>query len=72
MGLVNTTIIANAVAGAIVLASHHVKKMKFHVPPSSPSRSEVMADYMAGFFDPAGAVSFIDGLGSSTEKPGGW
>jgi hypothetical protein len=51
--------VANAVAGAIVLASHH-----FHVPTLGPGRSAYMADYVAGIFDPAGA--------GSCEKPGGY
>jgi hypothetical protein len=55
--------IANAVAGAIVLASHHVRPMSFHVPVSV-GRAEIMADYVAGIFDPAG--------GGSCEKPGGF
>jgi hypothetical protein len=35
----------------------------FHVPVSV-GRAEVMADFVAGIFDPAGA--------GSCEKPGGW
>jgi hypothetical protein len=55
--------IANAVAGAIVLAARHVKPLNFHVPVVA-SRAAVMADYVAGIFDPAG--------GGLCEKPGGW
>jgi hypothetical protein len=55
--------VANAVAGAIVLASHHVRPLNFHVPVSV-GRSEVMADFVAGIFDPAGC--------DSCAKPGGW
>jgi hypothetical protein len=55
--------IANAVAGAIVLASHHKVPMNFHVPVVA-SRAEVMADFVAGIFDPAGVGSLM--------PPGGW
>jgi hypothetical protein len=48
--------IANAVAGAIVLASHHVRPLNFHVPVSI-GRAEIMADFVAGIFDPAGGSS---------------
>jgi hypothetical protein len=63
--------ISNSVAGAVVLASHHVRKMNFHVP-TSVGRSEVMADFVAGIFDPAGAISWVDGMGDPTAKPGGF
>ena len=53
--------IANAVAGAIVLASHHVRPLNFHVPVSV-GRAEYMADFVAGLFDPAAG---------SCERPGG-
>jgi hypothetical protein len=56
--------LANAVAGAIVLASHHVRPMTFHVPAVGPGRSEYMADFVAGIFDPAG--------GGSSMPPGGY
>jgi hypothetical protein len=64
--------IANAVAGAIVLASHHVRKLNFHVPAVGPSRSEWIA--AAGFGMAGGGlpINMADGLGGSTEKPGGW
>jgi hypothetical protein len=61
--------LANSCAGALVLASHHVRQMNFH-PPVSASRSEIMAGYMAGFFDPAGAGSSIPpGMGSPEADP---
>jgi hypothetical protein len=52
--------IANAVAGALVLASHHVRPLNFHVPVVA-SRAEIMADYVAGIFDPAGGSSILPG-----------
>jgi hypothetical protein len=61
--------VSNAVAGAIVLASHHVRQLNFHVPVMA-SRSAVMADYVASIFDPA-CVSWVDGLGNPMDKPGG-
>jgi hypothetical protein len=66
--------VANAVAGALVLASHHVRPMNFHVPVVGPGRASYMADYVAGIFDPAGGAlptSMADGMYSSCEKPGG-
>ena len=56
--------IANAVAGAIVLASHHVRQLNFHVPTLGPGRAAYIGDYVAGIFDPAG--------GGSSCPPGGW
>jgi hypothetical protein len=56
--------IANAVAGAIVLAAHCEKKLNFHVPVSV-GRAEVMADFVASIFDPAAG-------GDSSMPPGGW
>jgi hypothetical protein len=55
--------LANSVAGAIVLASHHDVPLNFHIPVVA-SRAEYMADYIVGIFDPAGA--------GSCDKPGGW
>jgi hypothetical protein len=46
----------NAAAGALCLANLGPVPMKFHVPVVA-SRAEVMADYIAGIFDPAGAGS---------------
>ena len=37
--------VANAVAGAIVLAAHCEKPLNFYVPITGPSRSAVMAEY---------------------------
>jgi hypothetical protein len=64
--------LANSVAGALVLASHHVRPMNFHIPVVGPSRSEWIA--AAGFGHPGGGmiISMADGLGSSWEKPGGY
>jgi Terminase large subunit, T4likevirus-type, N-terminal len=56
--------LANSVAGAIVLAAHNVRKMNFHAPVSV-GRTEVMADFVAGLFDPGGG-------GDSSMPPGGW
>jgi hypothetical protein len=53
----------NAAAGALCLAELGPVPMKFHVPVSV-GRSEVMADYVAGLFDPAG--------GGSSMPPCGW
>jgi hypothetical protein len=56
--------VANAVAGALVLAAHHLRKLNFHVPAVGPGRAEYMGNYAAGIFDPAG--------GDSSIPPGGW
>jgi hypothetical protein len=53
----------NAAAGALCLANLGPVPMKFHIPVTA-SRSEVMADFVAGIFDPAS--------GDSAMKPGGW
>jgi hypothetical protein len=66
--------VANAVAGAIVLASHHVAKMNFHIPlVKSVPRADVFP-ISAGFgqFGNGLPDSMADGLGISTDKPGGW
>jgi hypothetical protein len=52
--------VANAVAGAIVLASRHKVPLNFHVPVVA-SRAEIMADYTAGLFDPGGGSSMPPG-----------
>jgi hypothetical protein len=64
--------VANACAGAIVLASAYVRPLSFHVPTVGPGRSEWIA--AAGFGHPGGClpISMADGMGGSTEKPGGW
>jgi hypothetical protein len=59
--------VANAVAGAIVLASRHEVPLNFHTPIVGPGRSEWIA--AAGFGLP---ISMADGVGGSTDKPGGW
>jgi hypothetical protein len=59
--------VANACAGAIVLASAYVRPLSFHVPTVGPGRSEWIA--AGGFGLP---ISMADGMGGSTEKPGGW
>jgi hypothetical protein len=64
--------IANAVAGALVLASHHVRPLNFHVPITGPSRSEWIAEALLGGPDGGLPVSVADGVVGSTEKPGGW
>jgi hypothetical protein len=46
--------VANAVAGAIVLASHNKAPLNFYVPVSA-SRAEIMAGFVASIFDPAGS-----------------
>jgi hypothetical protein len=53
--------LSNAVAGAIVLASHHEVPMNFHVP--------IVASIPRGNFD-APFVSAADGLYGA--PPGGW
>ena len=64
--------VANATAGAIVLASHHEVPLNFHPPILGPGRSQWIAE--AGFGHPGGVlpISMADGMGGSTEKPGGW
>jgi hypothetical protein len=64
--------VANAVAGAIVLASHHVRPLNFHPPTLGPPRSEWIA--AAGFGGPGGGlpISMADGMGVPSDKPGGW
>ena len=64
--------VANSVAGAIVLASPHVRPLNFHPPIIGPGRSEWIA--AGGFGHPGGGlpISTADGMGGSTEKPGGW
>ena len=64
--------VANAVAGAIVLASHHVRPLNFHPPTLGPPQSELIA--AAGFGGPGGGlpISMADGMGVSSDKPGGW
>ncbi len=57
--------VANACAGAIVLASHHEVPLNFHVPTVGPARHEWIA--AAGL-----PLSAADGLGNSCDKPGGW
>jgi hypothetical protein len=37
--------VANAVAGAIVLASHHEVPLNFHIPFAGPSRSAIIGAY---------------------------
>ena len=64
--------VANSVAGAIVLASHHEVPLNFHPPILGPGRSQWIPE--AGFGHPGGGlpISMADGMGGSTEKPGGW
>jgi len=59
--------VANACAGAVVLASAYVRPLSYHVPITGPGRSEWIA--AGGFGLPDG---MSDGVGGSTEKPGGW
>jgi Phage terminase large subunit (GpA) len=59
--------VANAVAGAIVLAGHLDVPLNFHPPILGPGRSAWIAE--AGFGSPA---SMADGMGGSCDKPGGW
>ncbi len=59
--------VANAVAGVIVLASHHEVPLNFHPPTTGAGRSAWIA--AAGFGLP---ISTADGMGGSTEPPGGW
>jgi hypothetical protein len=58
--------LANAVAGAIVLAAHCEKPLNFYAPIAGPGRSEWIA--AGGFGLP---LSAADGL-NSCDKPGGW
>jgi hypothetical protein len=59
--------VANACAGAIVLASAYVRPLSFHVPITGPGRSEWIA--AGGFGLP---ISTADGVGGSCDKLGGW
>jgi hypothetical protein len=59
--------LANAVAGAVILASAYVRPLSFHVPIVGPCRSEWIAASGFGL-----AIRMADGVGGSTEKPGGW
>ena len=59
--------VANAVAGAIVLASHHEVPLNFHAPIAGPGRSAWIVEF--GFGHP---ISTADGMGASCDKPGGW
>jgi hypothetical protein len=64
--------IANAVAGAIVLASHHVRKINFHVPVvASRPRWNVDAPFVS-MADGGLPISMADGLGDQCAKPGGF
>jgi hypothetical protein len=62
--------VANAVAGAIVLASHHDVPLNFHVPFIGPSRSAVTGAYetaIMGAVQPARSPRFLhNGRGFST------
>ena len=55
--------VANAVAGAIVLASRHEVPLNFHVPILGPSRAAVMGAFEA---------SLADGFADASMPPGGW
>ena len=55
--------VANACAGAIVLASAYVRPMNFHVPITGPSRSAVIGAFEA---------SLGSGFADATMPPGGW
>ena len=59
--------VANAVAGAIVLASHHEVPLNFHAPIVGPGRSAWIAAAGVGL-----PISMVDGMGGSCDKPGGW
>ncbi len=65
--------LANAVAGAIVLASHHVRKLNFHPPTLGPPRSEWIAAHGFGMAGGGLPVSMADGLGGDASMPPcGW
>jgi hypothetical protein len=57
----------NAAAGALCLANLGPMPLNFHVPTLGPGRSEWIS--AGGFGLP---ISMADGMGGSTEKPGGW
>jgi hypothetical protein len=62
--------VANAVAGALVLASHHVRKMNFHIPMvASRPRWSFDVPFVA---DGGLPISMADGLGDPCDKPGGF
>jgi hypothetical protein len=62
----------NAAAGALCLANLGPVPLNFHPPHTGPSRSEWIAQYGFGMAGGGLPVSMADGIGSSTEKPGGW
>jgi hypothetical protein len=55
--------LANAVAGAIVLAAHHEVPLNFHAPILGPSRAAVIGAFEA---------SLADGFADASMPPGGW
>jgi hypothetical protein len=55
--------VANACAGAIVLASAYVRPLSFHVPIVGPSRAAVMGAFEA---------SLGSGFADASMPPGGW
>jgi hypothetical protein len=63
--------VANAVAGAIVLASAYVRPLTFHVPILGPGRSEWIS--AAGFGSPVSGlpVSMADGAYDNASAPPG-
>jgi hypothetical protein len=62
--------IANAVAGAIVLASHHARPMNFHVPITGPARSAWIGEAGLGGPDVGLPTSMADSMESSALKTG--
>jgi hypothetical protein len=64
--------VANAVAGCLVLAAHCEKKINFHPPTLGLPRSEWLEQFGFGSAVNGLPTSKADGLGSSTDKPGGW
>jgi hypothetical protein len=55
--------LANACAGAIVLASHHEVPLNFHAPILGPSRAAVIGAFEA---------SLADGFADASMPPGGF
>jgi hypothetical protein len=66
--------LAAATAGLMVrlVGTRDYRMRSFHPPITGPSRSEWIAAQGFGMAGGGLPVSMADGLGGSTEKPGGW
>ena len=69
--------VANAVAGAIVLASHHEVPLNFHIPIAGPSRTAVLGAYEASLVAAGAGASIKPGTycpeaGGGMDSQFGW